>query len=143
MNVTNMTAEIYKILGEPSTHPDLTSTVLLGYLKEAHNELAIRSRCYRRKHIIPPIIQAKATGTITIDLSNVVEDDTVTVNGTVYTFKATPTLPFHVKIGSDFNDSEYNLTNAINGSCDGTNVLTGTFASPYVVASYVPNEIIG
>lgn len=44
----------------------------------------------------------KASGTITIS-GNPVADETVTVNGTVYTWKATPTAKTHVKITAGDN----------------------------------------
>ena len=50
-----------------------------------------------------------ATGTITIGAGNAEEDDTVTVNGVEFTFKAAPSGAREVDIGADNDESAANL----------------------------------
>jgi len=50
-----------------------------------------------------------ATGTITIGVTNVSENDTITVNGREYTFKASPTLATEIDIGADNNETASNI----------------------------------
>lgn len=50
-----------------------------------------------------------ASGTITIGASNVSEDDTITVNGRAYTFKAAPTLATEIDIGADNDETAANV----------------------------------
>lgn len=77
-----------------------------------------------------------ATSTLTSDATNVSEGDTVTLNTTVYTFKATPILPYDVKIGADAAGSLTNLKAAINATRNvyGVSYGAGTLAHPEIVA---------
>lgn len=78
----------------------------------------------------------KATQTLTSDTVNVSENDTVTIGGYVYTFKAIPNTPFSVDIGADAATSLDNLKAAINDSgTAGTTYGTGTYAHPHVTAT--------
>lgn len=54
MTVAEMTSEVYSILGLPSTGtPDLPTSKVLRYLKEAHLYLAVRTKCYKRNYTFP------------------------------------------------------------------------------------------
>lgn len=59
--------------------------------------------------------------------TNPTADDTVTVNGVTFTFKATPANPGEVDIGADADATRILLQNAINGSATGQNSATGYF----------------
>jgi hypothetical protein len=74
---------------------------------------------------------AKATGTITFT-TNPVAATTVTINGVVFTFKATATVPTDVLIGASATASVANLAAALNAS---NNILVGL--ATYSVASLV------
>jgi hypothetical protein len=50
-----------------------------------------------------------ASGTITIGASNVSEDDTITVNGREYTFKASPSATTDIDIGADNDETASNI----------------------------------
>jgi hypothetical protein len=77
--------------------------------------------------------------------SNVAVDDTVTIGGVVYTFKADPTgVANAVDVGSDLDDSIGNLVAAINLSgTDDDEYGAGTVINPYVsaVADLANDEI--
>jgi len=142
MNVTDMTKAVYSIMGlPPAGTPKLNPAMVLLYLQEAHAIIAERSSCYRRRHIITPIIQAKATGSITIVSGNVTDGDTVTVNSIVYTFKNTVVLPFQVLISVGNVLTAENLSNAINGSTTNGACISGTFTNPYVIGSVSTNVV--
>lgn len=66
------------------------------------------------------------TGSLAL-ATNPTADDTVTVNGVTFTFKATPANPGEVDIGADADASRILLQNAINGSSTGQNSATGYF----------------
>lgn len=80
---------------------------------------------------------AVGTGTLTSDTTNVSNNDTVTVDGRVYTFKTTLTgAADEVKIGADAATSLDNLKAAINDSgTQGTNYGVGTTAHTTVTAT--------
>jgi hypothetical protein len=88
------------------------------------------------------IFASHATGTIT--LSGVPADnDTVTVAGTVYTFKNTMTTANHVQIGATAAISAANLLAAINGTgTAGVNYFAGTVANLHVFAVATTTTII-
>lgn len=76
-----------------------------------------------------------ATNTLTSDATNVAAADTVTINTTVYTFRAAPTLAYEVLIGADAATSLANLKKAINGTGNmGVTYGLGTVAHPEVYA---------
>ncbi len=84
------------------------------------------------------INSVKATGTITIsDLP--VANDTVTVNGTVFTFKAVATDPTHIEISTDDSDGytamALSLKNAINAYQTRLQDNGAGFAYPVLVAT--------
>jgi hypothetical protein len=72
----------------------------------------------------------KATGTITSNGTDVTADDTVTINGKVYKFVATPTVEGDVDIGGTAAITLDNLKAAINH--------TGTEGTDYVCAAAHP-----
>lgn len=85
----------------------------------------------------------RATAGLFMLLGNVVENDTVTIGSTVYTFKATPSSAYDVDIGTDGDASMQNLASAINvdllgeiGTGAGADYGTGTAAHPDVYAFY-------
>lgn len=136
MTVTEMTAEIYRILGMGTTGTaEFDDTLVLLMLKQAHARLAQKSRCYKRRYVISPVIQKQAAGTITIDVANVSDGDYVTINGLKYTFKTALTTTFQVLIGSTNEDTAKNLEYAIGGSTQDGACLTDTYKSPFVTAS--------
>lgn len=142
MTVSEMTAQVYSILGLPSTGtPDLTAAIVLQYLNEAHNKLARRTKCYRRSTVVSPVMQAKATGTITIDVANVSDGDYVTINGLKYTFKTALTATYQVLIGSSNTETATFLNNALNGVIFNGNCLSGTFPNPFIVSSVSTNVV--
>lgn len=59
--------------------------------------------------------------------TNPTADDTVTVNGVTFTFKATPAAAGEVDIGADADATRILLQNAINGSATGQDSATGYF----------------
>lgn len=59
--------------------------------------------------------------------TNPTADDTVTVAGVTFTFKATPANPGEVDIGASADATRIILANAINGSATGQNSATGYF----------------
>jgi hypothetical protein len=74
------------------------------------------------------------TGTLTLS-ANASADDTVTIDTTVYTFKAAPAAAFEVDIGADAEGSIDNLVAAINlTGTAGTEYGTGTYIHPTVTA---------
>lgn len=76
-----------------------------------------------------------ATNTITSNATNVTAGDTVTINTTVYTFRALPSLPYEVLIGADAAASLSNLKKAINASGNlGVDYGLNTIAHAEVVA---------
>lgn len=60
----------------------------------------------------------KASGTVTIATSAPSDDDTVTVNGKVFTFQASPEAEGDVASGATFGEAAANLAAAINASID-------------------------
>jgi hypothetical protein len=76
-----------------------------------------------------------ATSTLTSDATNVTAGDTVTINTTVYTFRATPTAAYDVLIGATAADTLANLKKAVNGTGNyGIDYGVGTLAHTTVVA---------
>lgn len=61
---------------------------------------------------------AYATGNVTLTVAAPSADETVTINGIVFTFKAAPVAQNEVLIGTDHQDSGDNLADAINDSID-------------------------
>jgi hypothetical protein len=59
--------------------------------------------------------------------TNPTADDTVTVNGVTWTFKANPASAGEIDIGADADATRILLQNAINGSSTGQNSATGYF----------------
>lgn len=86
-----------------------------------------------------------ASGTITISATNVSEDDTVTVNGIVYTFKDEPSATRDVDVGSDNDESAANLHAKLAASTSASlkvasysvtdNVITITYKVPGTVGN--------
>lgn len=78
-----------------------------------------------------------AVSVLTSDTTNVSEDETVTINTTVYTFKVDPTgIAYAVDIGANAAGSLANLAAAINASgTPDTEYGTGTAAHPEVVCT--------
>jgi hypothetical protein len=77
-----------------------------------------------------------ASSVLTTDATNVTEGSTVTINTTVYTFRADPLLPYDVGIGVDATTSLQFLAAAINAATgEGTKYGTGTLAHPEVVCT--------
>jgi hypothetical protein len=76
------------------------------------------------------VAAVKATGTITSSGTNVTANDTVTINGKVYTFVAAPTVEGDVDIGASAAATLDNLKAAINH--------TGTEGTDYVCAAAHP-----
>jgi len=76
----------------------------------------------------------EAIGVLTLT-GNAVADETVTIGTTVYTWKATPSAAYQVKMGATASDSIDNLIAAINADA-GAGILygTGTAAHPDVSA---------
>lgn len=78
---------------------------------------------------------AFATQTLTLS-GNAVADETVTIGSTVYTFKASPSAAFQVKVGANAAESIQNLLAAImTGEGAGTLYGTGTTPHPDVVVT--------
>lgn len=79
-----------------------------------------------------------ATSTLTSDATNVTAGDTVTINTTVYTFRATidnSSAAYSVLIGVDAATTLANLKKAINGTgTAGTEYSVGTIAHTTVIA---------
>lgn len=76
-----------------------------------------------------------ATGILTA-AAQVTADDTVTIQGRVYTFVAAPSAPDEIDIGALATDSLDNLIAAINNDAgEGTLYGTGTTINPYVSAA--------
>ncbi len=80
---------------------------------------------------IPPVW---ATGILTA-AAQVTADDTVTINGRVYTFVAAPAVADDIDIGAAATDTLDNLIAAINGAAgEGTKYGTGTIVNNDVTA---------
>jgi hypothetical protein len=84
--------------------------------------------------------QGAATGTITQAVAAAANNDTVTINGRVYTFKTAlsvgPTVPNEVLAGANLTASATNLAAAINGTTGaGTLFSTGTTPNAHVSAT--------
>jgi hypothetical protein len=78
---------------------------------------------------------ARAVATLTLS-GNAVADETFTVAGRTYTFKATPTAANEVKVGSNAADSILNIVAAVNGAAGaGTLYGTGTVTHATVTAA--------
>lgn len=66
--------------------------------------------------------------TVTLGLAtNPTANDTITVAGVTFTFKAVPANPGEIDIGADADATRILLQNAINGSATGQNSATGYF----------------
>lgn len=78
-----------------------------------------------------------AVCTLTNDTTNIEEGKIITINATVYTFKATTTEAYDINIGASAAESLDFLKAAINasGTGDGTDYHAGTLAHPDVVAT--------
>lgn len=76
-----------------------------------------------------------ATGTLTLT-GQPLDTETVTINGTVYTFKTTLSVAYDVLIGADMNESLDNLVAAINADPAVENIAykSGTLENVYVFA---------
>lgn len=59
-----------------------------------------------------------ATGTITFATAAAAPNDTVTINGVVFTFKASPATPYEVAPGATFSASAANLAAVLQASTD-------------------------
>jgi hypothetical protein len=81
--------------------------------------------------------QGAASGTITISTAAPSNNETVTINGRVYTFKtALTTAADEVLIGGSINNAAANLAAAINDTgVEGTNYGTGTAVNDHVSAT--------
>lgn len=73
-----------------------------------------------------------ASGTITIGASNVSEDDTITINGIVYTFKASPVATRDIDIGADNDETAANIQAKLAAATS-----AAVSAAEYTVASNV------
>jgi len=84
-----------------------------------------------------------ADGLLTIT-ANPLDTETVTLNGVVYTFKATMTAAYDVQIGANMEESLENLQAAVNANPDLVNVAyyVGTVANPFMRAN-APRLITG
>lgn len=81
---------------------------------------------------------SRATGTLTSTGTNVANNDTVTINGVVYTFKTSLTpVANEVLIGTSANDSLVNLYYAIDRVDEfaGIKFASATVVNPYVYSS--------
>lgn len=78
-----------------------------------------------------------ATSTLTSNGTNPTAGEIVTINTTVYTFKATPLNAYEVKIGADAEATLANLKKAINATASDYGVAygVGTIVNPDVVAT--------
>lgn len=86
-----------------------------------------------------------ASGTIVSDATNPTADDTVTVGGVTYTWKASVTTTANqVKIGADAAASVQNLFDAINATASASGVTHGslTVANPDVIATAVSATVV-
>lgn len=87
---------------------------------------------------VVPVSYAAAAGTLTNDGTNITDGDTVTIDGTVYTFQDTLTnVAGHVKKGASNTASMTNLFHAINasGGTVGTDYATACVAHSTVKAT--------
>lgn len=73
-----------------------------------------------------------ATNTLTF-AANAANNETVTIDGVVYTFKTTPAAAFEVLVGADLGESSLNLLNAINANGQ-AGYFSTTTAHPTVFA---------
>lgn len=102
-----------------------------SYANDSKLEQAV---IYAEKTTVGDAVQA--TQTLTSDTTNVSADETVTIGGYTYTFKAVPAAAFEVDIGASAAASLDNLKAAINDSgTEGTTYGTGTYAHPDVTAT--------
>lgn len=62
----------------------------------------------------PSLLPVAASGTVTIVTTGPTEGQIVTIGSEVYTFTATPTVPFDVDLGAGFADAADNLAITIN-----------------------------
>lgn len=82
-----------------------------------------------------------ATGTLTISSTGPVNDEIITINGRVYTFKTAlstgPTVEDEILLGGTINDTAQNVADAINADADaiGTGFSEGTVIHPDVFAT--------
>ncbi len=86
----------------------------------------------------------KAAGTINFGAVNAVADDTVTVNGVVFTFKSSPSTPYEIGIGADVAATVALATaalNAVNSLSVGIADYTGDATT--VTATYKLNGVVG
>lgn len=86
---------------------------------------------------------AASTGTVTVQVGNAQDADTVTVGGRTYTFVALVAGPNQVLIGNDESTSAANLANAINGSggTAGTDYSSGIIPHAEVTAAAVAGAV--
>lgn len=82
-------------------------------------------------------IGSRATGLLTLT-ANAVDGDTVTLNGVVYTFKATMTTAFDVQLGAIMEETLDNLRSAVNADPTGVNIsyFAGTTVNPFMNANF-------
>jgi hypothetical protein len=91
---------------------------------------------------VPSTAAVKATGSIGVT-GLPVADETITVNGVVFTFKASATLANHITIGTDADTTRANIAAKLNASTsplvakatyvnNGTNAVTVTHDQPGV-----------
>lgn len=86
----------------------------------------------------------KATGTITFSTGAPSADDTVTINGVTYTFKASPASEYEVAVGSTFTEAATNLMAKIAQSVD-PRILTADYsrAAGVITVTYESYGTIG
>jgi hypothetical protein len=83
----------------------------------------------------PSATAVQGTGTVTFSVGLPVADETVTVGGEVFTFKATRTVAFEVAIGADFTATAQNFKAAVN--LDSTKASASGAGAVITLTSYV------
>lgn len=86
----------------------------------------------------------KAAGDVDFGVTNAVADDTITINGVVFTFKASPVAITDILIGADVAATVANVTAALNASLSALVALASYVGdATTVTATYKVSGVIG
>jgi len=89
----------------------------------------------------PTTVQVAATGTILFP-AQPLANDTITINGTVFTYVAASPTTFQILIGADLSATLANTTTKLNGSAD-VNVTPATYSDDTVDTLIITHDTLG
>lgn len=125
------------------TTASITCEDLMGYLQDHKLRMPLLEN-QTADDVLPHVINfalgaPAATATLTFT-ANPANNDTVTVNGTLYTFKTVIATVNDVLIGATLEDSAFNLTACVNGAEGSGTLYHATSTRPdSVTADFMPS----